>query len=542
MVKMDKNGLLPSSGREGSPMKYDAIVVGGGIAGLTSAAFLAKAGHSVLLCEKENACGGLLNTFERDGFFFDGGIRATENSGVLLPMLKKLGLDIEFVRNKISVGIEERVIRINDVGAVQAYQELLNQLYPENRQEISAIITQIENIMAYMEVQYGIDNPVLLDIKEDRDYFIKTILPWMVKYAITARKISKLQEPVVDFLRRYTQNQSLLDIICQHFFQETPAFFALSYIKLYLEYQYPLGGIGKIVEKMVEFIEKKQGIILTNTEIVSIDPERKLVIDSHSGRHEYQHLIWAADQKALYRSVDAEKLLDPRVKTAISERRAFIADKIGNDSVFTLFLALDLDPGYFARIASEHFFYTPSRIGQTVAGPIPVDGDRTTIEKWLEHFFALTTYEISCPVLRDASLAPAGKTGLIVSVLFDYKLTKRIEEQGWYPEFKAFCEALILKNLDASIYPGIQDAVLQRFSSTPITLAKLAGNTDGAIVGWAFSNHPIPAETRIPKILNAIRTPIPGILQAGQWTYSPAGLPISILTGKLAADQVIKKL
>jgi len=34
-------------------MKYDAIVVGGGIAGLTSAAFLAKAGHSVLLCEKD---------------------------------------------------------------------------------------------------------------------------------------------------------------------------------------------------------------------------------------------------------------------------------------------------------------------------------------------------------------------------------------------------------------------------------------------------------------------------------------------------------
>jgi phytoene dehydrogenase-like protein len=144
--------------------------------------------------------------------------------------------------------------------------------------------------------------------------------------------------------------------------------------------------------------------------------------------------------------------------------------------------------------------------------------------------------------MRDASLAPAGKTGLIVSVLFDYKLTKRIEEQGWYEEFKTFCETLIIKNMDASIYPGIKGAVLQRFSSTPVTLAKLAGNTDGAIVGWAFSNHPMPAETRIPKILNAIQTPIPGIMQAGQWTYSPAGLPISILTGKLAADQVIKEL
>jgi phytoene dehydrogenase-like protein len=446
------------------------------------------------------------------------------------------------VHNKISVGIEDQVIRINGKEAVLEYQSLLNDLYPENKHEISAIITQIEKIMEYMEVQYGIDNPILLDIKEDRDYFIKSILPWMVKYAITAPKISKLQEPVVDFLRRYTQNQSLLDIICQHFFQKTPAFFALSYIKLYLEYKYPLGGIGRIVEKMVAFIEDHHGNIITHTEIVSIDPERKLITDSHGGSHEYKRLIWAADQKALYRNIDAEGLVDPRVKTAISDRRALITDKIGNDSVFTLFLAVDLDPGYFAGIASEHFFYTPSRIGQTAAGPIPVDGDRATIEKWLEQFFALTTYEISCPVMRDASLAPAGKTGLIVSVLFDYKLTKRIEEQGWYEEFKAFCETLILKNLDESIYPGIQEAVLQRFSSSPVTLAKLAGNTDGAIVGWAFSNHPMPAETRIPKILNAIRTPIPGILQAGQWTYSPAGLPISILTGKLAADRVSKEL
>ena len=45
-------------------MKYDAIVVGGGIAGLTASAYLSKAGYSNLVCEKENICGGLINTFE----------------------------------------------------------------------------------------------------------------------------------------------------------------------------------------------------------------------------------------------------------------------------------------------------------------------------------------------------------------------------------------------------------------------------------------------------------------------------------------------
>jgi phytoene dehydrogenase-like protein len=526
---------------EGVPMNYDAIVVGGGIAGLTSAAFLAKAGRSVLLCEKEKTCGGLVNTFERDGFFFDGGIRATENSGALFPMVRKLGLDIQFVRNKISLGIEDRVIGINNEEDVQKYHSLLTDVYPESKTEIEQIILQIKKIMQYMKVQYGIENPVFLDIKEDREYFMKTILPWMVKYALTAPKISRMQVPVVEFLERYTRNRKLLDIISQHFFQQTPAYFALSYISLYLDYHYPLGGTGRLVEKMVDFIKDHGGTIRTETPIVSVDPAKKLVTDSCGESYSYRRLIWATDQKTLYRVINPDDFEDIKTKTAFLDRRALIADKVGNDTVYTLFLALDLDPAYFAGIASEHFFYTPSRAGQSVAGPIPMGEDRKTIERWLEQFFALTTYEISCPVLRDRSMAPDRKTGLIISVLFDYSLTRHIEEQGWYEEFKSFCEALIVKNLDSTIYPGIEGKILLQFSSTPLTMAKYTGNTDGAIVGWAFTNNPMPAENRLPKIMNAIKTPIPSILQAGQWTYSPAGLPVSLITGKIAADRVIRE-
>jgi phytoene dehydrogenase-like protein len=523
-------------------MNYDAIIVGGGIAGLTATAYLAKAGHTILLCEKENMCGGLVNTFERDGFVFDGGIRATENSGILFPMLKQLGLDIKFVQNRISIGIENHVIRINSEENVTEYQALLTELYPDSREEIVNIIVQIQRIMRYMKVQYGIDNPIFLDMKKDRAYLVKVILPWMLKYALTVQKITALNEPVGDFLKNYTRNQSLLDIITQHFFQETPAFFALSYLKLYLDYYYPLGGTGKLTEKMVTFIEHHQGTISTNTEIVAVDPDKRLVTDKQGRTYGYRRLIWAADQKSLYRLINPDRIANEQAKSAFNKYKALIADKSGNDSVFTLYLALDLDKDYFSNKASEHFFYTPSKVGQSSAGSLPVNGDQESIQTWLEKYFTLTTYEISCPVMRDSTLAPQGKTGLIVSVLFDYKLTKYIEEMGWYPAFKTFAEMCIMKTLDASIYPGIMDAVLFSFSSTPISLAKISGNSEGAITGWSFTNRPIPAESRLPKILNALRTPIPGITQAGQWTYSPSGLPISILTGKLAADRVIKEL
>jgi len=46
------------------------------------------------------------------------------------------------------------------------------------------------------------------------------------------------------------------------------------------------------------------------------------------------------------------------------------------------------------------------------------------LDEWLRRYLDHTTYEISCPVLRDPALALVGQTGLIVSSFFDYSLTK----------------------------------------------------------------------------------------------------------------------
>jgi phytoene desaturase len=50
-----------------------AIVIGGGISGLASAALLAREGHSVTLLEKNERVGGRAGVWEKDGFRFDTG-------------------------------------------------------------------------------------------------------------------------------------------------------------------------------------------------------------------------------------------------------------------------------------------------------------------------------------------------------------------------------------------------------------------------------------------------------------------------------------
>jgi phytoene dehydrogenase-like protein len=133
-------------------MFYDVIIVGGGIAGLTSAAFLAKSSHSILLLEKAGNLGGCINSFERGGFIFDGGIRAIENSGVLLPMLRRLGINVELVRNNISIGLGKDVIRLESVASLVDYETLLKKYFPDNSSDIRRICVEIKKITNYMNV------------------------------------------------------------------------------------------------------------------------------------------------------------------------------------------------------------------------------------------------------------------------------------------------------------------------------------------------------------------------------------------------------
>lgn len=522
------------------------------MAGLTAAAYLSKAGLKVLLCEKEDQIGGLVNSFEYKGFVFDGGIRAIEDSGIVGSMLKQLGLRVEFLPNPVSVGIGKDVITVSSKESLGAYQELLVKHFPDNQQDIAGIVQEIAKVMQYMDVLYGIENPLFQDLKDNPKYVFRTILPWAFKYLLTAPKIAKLGRPVDEHLARFSTNQALLDIIEQHFFQKTPAFFALSYFSLYLDYRYPKGGTGALAKALEQFILQNGAQIRRETEITSLDPGRNQATDARGNVHEYRKLIWAADLKTLYRVADLASLTDSRVTGDIEARKQAVAGKAGGDSVFTLYLTVDLDSAHFAQICSPHFFYTPSTTGLSQVSldelrndpetPTRFANDRPRIEEWLGRFLEHTTYEISCPVLRDNSLAPEGKTGLIISTLFDYSLTKHIETMGWYDEFKQRMADRMIQVLDASIYPGLKAAVIDSFTSTPLTLARISGNSEGAITGWAFTNDFIPAVNSLTKVSSAVLTPIPHTYQAGQWTYSPAGMPMSILTGKLAADRILKDL
>ena len=62
--------------KKGKPGPWDAIVIGSGMGGMTSAAILAKLGKRVLVLEQHYVPGGFTHTFTRKGYRWDVGVHA----------------------------------------------------------------------------------------------------------------------------------------------------------------------------------------------------------------------------------------------------------------------------------------------------------------------------------------------------------------------------------------------------------------------------------------------------------------------------------
>jgi phytoene dehydrogenase-like protein len=125
-------------------------------------------------------------------------------------------------------------------------------------------------------------------------------------------KIAKLNEPVDEYLSQFSGNQSLIDIIAQHFFQKTPAFFALSYFSLYLDYRYPRGGTGSLPSALEKFILENKGTIRNEVEINSIDPGKNKATDAQGNDYTYKKLLWAADLKKTLPDYQAGIIINPQ--------------------------------------------------------------------------------------------------------------------------------------------------------------------------------------------------------------------------------------
>lgn len=508
-------------------VSYDAVVIGAGMAGLVAAATLARGGARVLVCEQADHVGGLFNSFDRNGYVFDGGIKATESSALLLPLLGKLGvLDrVQLHPSRTALITDGELRPIRDFADVEAHFAHLASLFPAEASGLRSVLADTRRVFDVLDA--GLTFPVPLDPdagsgREERKAWMKAHSGLL---AAMPGLLPLMKRKLRPHLERSLKDPRLINLLADLFPDGTTAFFGLGYFRMFLDYYYPQGGLRTIPEALASVVTEWGGEIRTGSRV-----ERILVRDGRAGG---VRLDDAEEVASAY--VIAASDLRHTLTTLIPDARmpARIIDDLlhaeVSHSVFSVFLGLDMPPEALGFEGCGHVFYSPDLEGVT-------DVDRRS----RPDYFRCAPMELSVPCLHDASLAPPGKTGLSVAVMTTW------EYNGGWPRTRVEYEAAksryardIIIGLDR-LRPGLSQTIEFCETATPRTIEKFTSNTRGAIMGWSYDRDRRFSHGSYLRMRSSVRTPVEGLLTAGHWTLSPGGAPTAAITGMLAGEHVLK--
>lgn len=131
-------------------MKYDIIIIGAGLGGLTAGAKLAKEGKKVLLIEQHSVPGGCATTFKRGLYTLEVGLHEMDGPAPR-DMKTKIFSDLEINNNVEFIKVPEFYHFVNDNFSVTIPHDpvkaagLLKELFPDESNGIDAYFTQILN-------------------------------------------------------------------------------------------------------------------------------------------------------------------------------------------------------------------------------------------------------------------------------------------------------------------------------------------------------------------------------------------------------------
>lgn len=518
---------LASPSAKGSHSHYDAIVIGAGLSGLTAAAFLAQAGARVLVCEQAAQVGGLLNSFRRGGYQFDGGIKAVENSAVMMPMLAQLGLlpRVQLRPSPIALVTAGQVQPMRGFADVEAYFRSLEALFPGEERGLRNVLADARSVYELLDAALCFPIPFFAPPGSGPE----AQKAWFQQHGTALLRLPRAAALMRADLRPYLQQRlhspGLINLLSQLFPDGTSVFFGLGYFRMFLDYHYPMGGIRAIPEALAEAVSGWGGQIRLNARVeeVLLRDGQACGVRLASGEELASgHVIAASDlRQALTRLIPAD-LLPRRFQRRLARAEV-------SHSVFNLFLGVDLPVESLNLQGCQHIFYAPDLQGISEA-------DRVTAAD----YFARVPQEITVPCLDQPDLAPPGKTGLVVSAMTSWQF-----DGGWEREPSAYAalEQRSAGQLIASLerfIPGLTSRIELRLTATPHTVASVTSNSEGAIMGWSYRRGRGLPSGNFLQMRRSVLTPVPRLLVAGHWAFSPGGSPTAVLTGKVAAEHVLR--
>jgi len=482
-------------------------ILGSGIAGLSCASFLAKAGHDVTVLEKNSTIGGRARQFTTDnGFVFDMGPSWYWMPDVFEQFYQKFGYTTS----------DFYELKRLDPSYQVFWEDETSDRIPASMDELEAWFEALEpgsavNLRKFLKdakykYEVGMEDLVFKPSLSLLEFADRRVMGGLFKMQLLS-SFSK-------YIRSYFKHPKILSLLEFPVLflgatpEKTPALYSLmNYADIQLGTWYPMGGMFEII-KAFEKIALEQGVkIITDQEVNGFEYADKTVSETITLDHRYasDFVVSGADYR------HTETLLNGN---------ANYSDKYWSKRVMapsSLLYYVGVDKKIDGLLHHNLFFDEPFA---------PHAHEIYTDPKWP----TAPLFYVSCPSKTDPTVAPEGHENLF----FLIPLAPDLEDD---PEKREEYFQLMLKRLEQRTGVSISNNIVYKRSFCIADFKKDYHAFKGNAYGLA--NTLMQTAFLKPKLKNK---KLRNLFYTGQLTVPGPGVPPSIISGEVVANEVLKAI
>ncbi len=475
---------------------YEVVVIGGGIGGLTAAAYLAKAGRKVALFEQHRRLGGCCTSFYRKGFTFDAAVHAIgscHEGGMFRKILEDLDLwdRVQMRRSNPMDTIITSEFEVPIWIEEDSFLDALREAFPKDIDKLVKMVSILRSFgPQYYDRWAKATYREFLDTFTDNDGARIVFMAPLGNIGLPSYRIGAINGCTL-----FRENQLLGGY-------------------------YPKGGFQKLSDAFGKRIRELNGHVFLRTEVKKLDIRdgrvKGVVVGPTKGSGE-EHYITC---NAVICNASVIHLMEDLVPP--EERPVEYVEKLKKMepslSSGVLFLGLDTPLQDKFKYEGLHW-YVPDPDSRILDGCFEPE----TIEDTM--FTGYGPVYIAPQSIQDPGAAPAGKGTIVGISPAVYK-----PKDFWRKNKRKLEDAMI--DRVAKYIPWVKDYIVWRESATSATVERFTRNYRGAWYGWAS----IPEQSNLRRL--GRKTPFSNLWLAGHWTQPGPGVVQVAKSGQLTAKIV----